>query len=71
MTPGEKWVHLVQRLCREAGAASVRVVDVPLSAPKGWDLADEPPDGWRLDEMLENAPKYRTDAYVAPAPGWL
>jgi putative DNA primase/helicase len=45
--PGEKYWRDVARLCHEAGAESVHVVDVPLSAPKGWDLADDAPEAWR------------------------
>jgi RecA-family ATPase len=63
---GHKAFLQVQRLCREAGAAVVRRVDVPLEAPEGWDVADAAPAGWRLDEMLDAAEEYRTDAYVAP-----
>lgn len=36
--PGIKYAMSVARLCKEAGAASVRIVEVPISAPKGWDI---------------------------------
>ena len=48
----------VARLAREAGATSVRVVEVPSAWPDRWDLADELPDGVTtetLREMLEVA----------------
>jgi hypothetical protein len=65
---GWKYFLEAQALCRAAGAAAVYLVEVPAGAPRGWDLADEAPDGWRLDELLENAVEYRTDAYVCG--GW-
>jgi hypothetical protein len=61
---GEKWEREVSRRCLSAGAASVHLVDVPLSAPKGWDLADPVPADWRLSEMLENAIEFRSDAFA-------
>jgi putative DNA primase/helicase len=63
---GEKWEPQVARLALTAGAAGVLVVEIPLSAPKGWDLADDVPDGWRLDEMIENAVEYRNDEILLP-----
>lgn len=60
---GRRWAERVARLCLQAGAASVHIVDVPLSAPAGWDVADEIPAGWRLEEILESACEYRSDAF--------
>lgn len=60
---GERWSERVARLCLQAGAASVHIVEVPLSAPEGWDLADPIPEGWRVEEMLDNAIEYRSDAF--------
>lgn len=62
---GEKWEPQVARLALGAGAAGVLVVDIPPSAPEHWDLADDIPDGWRLDEMLDCAIEYRSDVYTA------
>ena len=35
----------------EAGAASVRTIDLPTSWPRGWDLADVPPEGVTADDL--------------------
>jgi hypothetical protein len=66
---GEKYWRAVARLCHEADAESVHVVEVPTTAPKAWDLADQIRDGWRIDEMLDNAVEHRSDA-VATASAW-
>ena len=42
---GHRYAEDVARLAGEAGAASVRVVEVPVQWPQGWDLADTLPDG--------------------------
>lgn len=43
----------VADLAREAGALSVRIVDVPPYWPKSWDLADEPPAGVERDALRQ------------------
>lgn len=56
--PGRNYAADVARLCCAAGAASVRVVNVPKDWPDGWDLADPPPEGvtpYTLRQMLEEA----------------
>lgn len=56
--PGAAYAEAVARLAQKAGAASVRVVDVPQDWPAGWDVADELPLGVnadRLRAMLEDA----------------
>ena len=56
---GAKYAETVSRLCRDSGAASVAVVDVPPNFPAKWDLADAPPEGWtveRLRGLLDAAP---------------
>ena len=55
---GKKYAADVARLARAAGAADVRVVELPAELPESWDLADRLPDGWTLDtlrELLANA----------------
>lgn len=47
---GRKAAHAVQRLINEAGAETVGVVEVPTYLPPGWDLADEWPDGFGVDQ---------------------
>jgi putative DNA primase/helicase len=47
------------RLAYEAGAASVRLVEVPHAFPEKWDLADPLLDGWNTDklrQLLDTAP---------------
>ncbi len=56
---GAGYAAKVAELARAAGAASVRVVQVPNDWPAGWDLADPLPDGTlrrRLSELLDDAP---------------
>ena len=36
----------------DAGAADVRIVDLPDGLPKGWDLADPMPDGMGIDDVV-------------------
>lgn len=65
--PGIKYAMSVARLCKEAGAASVRIVEVPISAPKGWDIADDAPEGWRLEEFIENAIEFKLSDWYRKA----
>ena len=56
--PGWDYAESVATFAKTAGAASVRVVDVPGDWPDRWDLADQLPDGVsseRLREMLDGA----------------
>jgi putative DNA primase/helicase len=41
---GRAFARIAAGCCFDAGAANVRLVDVPTEWPKGWDLADELPD---------------------------
>lgn len=57
--PGAAYAVMVAELAKQAGAASVRVVEVPGDWPKGWDLADTLPDGAApgiLRELLDDSP---------------
>ena len=60
--PGAKYAGDVANLCREAGAKSVRVVDVA-GLPDKWDLADPVPAGVDLLEIL-NKPRWRRAADI-------
>ncbi len=64
---GHKYAQTVAKLCQDAGAASVRIVQLPDGLPKGWDLADVVPAGLDVDLTLEGAvaPKLATE----PDPG--
>jgi len=53
--PGRKAAAKIAHLALEAGAASVRVVQVPRDFPDGWDLADGPPAGVDLHALLAAA----------------
>ena len=52
---GREYANTVASLSMDAGAASVRIVEIPDSWPKGWDLADAPPEGADLQAMLADA----------------
>ena len=56
---GCEYADEVARLCSEAGAASVSLVDVPDGFPRGWDLADDPPEGTDLRAMLDDAEPFK------------
>ena len=60
--PGAGFADTVARLAREAGAASVRIVQVPEGLPQGWDLADKAPDGMDLVALLAEAPERDANA---------
>ena len=59
---GAGFADTVARLAREAGAASVRIVQVPEGLPQGWDLADKAPDGMDLVALLAEAPERDANA---------
>ena len=54
---GARFADTVARLATQAGAASVRIVQVPERLPQGWDLADEVPDGMDPVALLAEAPE--------------
>jgi len=58
--PGRTYAESVAQAAREAGASDVRVVRVPGDFPASWDVADDPPEGWtveQLRELVETAPQ--------------
>jgi putative DNA primase/helicase len=50
---GAKYAAAVVGLLKEAGAATVRVVDIPKDWPDGWDLADPLPIGTADEKLVE------------------
>lgn len=52
--PGRRYAEAVTDLAFKAGAASVRIVQLPPTLPEGWDLAD-PAGDIDLASYLENA----------------
>ena len=50
---GLRAAECVAKLAREAGAASVGIVDVPADWPDGWDLADPLPDAISESDLRE------------------
>jgi hypothetical protein len=48
---GEDYAKAVAELALQAGAASVRIVAVPLDFPPSWDLADRLPAGFTGDDL--------------------
>ena len=50
-------------LATEAGVLAVAIAQVPDAFPEGWDLADDPPNGWdaeALRRLLKNAKPFRS-----------
>ncbi len=67
-TAGRSFADVVAKHARDAGAASVAIVEVPAGFPPKWDFDNEPPEGWdvpRLRGLLESARPY--EAARAPA----
>ncbi len=56
--PGLKAAEAVASSLMRVGTASVKIVQLPDILPKGWDLADDPPDGVDIDELIANAKPY-------------
>ncbi|GEP12011.1 DUF5906 domain-containing protein [Methylobacterium gnaphalii] len=52
---GLRSVEEVARILMEAGVAEFKVVSLPSDLPRGWDMADDPPPGLDLRELLRNA----------------
>ena len=62
--PGRTYAANAAALALKAGAASVRIVDLPEGLPEGWDLADPVPEGMDLDiaAMLAAAANFDADS---------
>jgi hypothetical protein len=69
---GQQYASSVAGKLIEVGATSVAIVDVPSEFGRGWDLADDPPngvDGAALLRMVESAlPVARTASDADPNP---
>ena len=64
--PGQKYAETVAELCREAGASSISVVQVPEEWPEKWDLADLLPEGATadtIDELMLDARPWPDDGF--------
>ena len=60
---GDAYAIEVAGLASDAGATSVRIVEIPGGWPKGWDLADPLPSGVThadLQQMLDDAPVWES-----------
>ena len=66
--PGLKYAIAVSQLARAAGALTVRIVKVPASWPRGWDLADPLPLGVK-GETLRAMIQAAAVATATTAPG--
>ena len=53
--PGLAAAEEIARTLRTIGAKSVKIVDLPDTLPKGWDLADEAPEGVDIEALLRHA----------------
>ena len=68
--PGRTYAEKVARLATKAGAGSVRIVQVPDTLKKGWDLADTIPDDINVNDLLTKAvpwPEPGVDKNLIPA----
>ena len=63
--PGKNHAADVAKLCREAGAKSIRVVDVA-GLPHKWDLAEPIPEGIDLSKLLDSARSHGTPQLEPP-----
>ena len=59
--PGTRFAAAVAKLCRDAGADAVLIVN-PEGLPPGWDLGDEIPPGLDVDRPLQTAMEGVADA---------
>jgi hypothetical protein len=69
--PGRKYAEDVATTLTTVGASSVRIIDVPQEWPEGWDLADQLPDGVKVDDLVElltTAPPWFSPASQDPEP---
>ncbi|WP_422372625.1 AAA family ATPase [Hoeflea sp.] len=53
--PGKKAASTIAETLIKIGVKEAKLVKLPLGLPKGWDLADEIPDGMDIHELVENA----------------
>jgi len=68
--PGKDYADKVAKLAREAGAASIRIIEVSSGRPDGWDIADAIRDNWTENQAkalidtasFEKAPPLVEDA---------
>jgi uncharacterized protein (DUF927 family) len=70
---GTAYAQAVAKLCADAGAQPVAIVDVPSDFPAKWDLADEPPGDWnaeRLRKLLESAASVEPSKPRNSIPNW-
>ena len=51
--PGQAFATKVSGLVQEAGAASVRIVKLPIGLPEKWDLADPIPEGMSEKDLCD------------------
>ena len=67
--PGHKYAHAVARIVSELPGTEVSVYQYPTDVriPKGWDLADDPPDEFTLPSHRE---LLSTPEWLAPEHDW-
>lgn len=49
---GQKYAQSVARAVKKAGCRSVSIVPIPEDFPPKWDLADNPPEGWTGEQII-------------------
>lgn len=68
--PGRNYASEAARLVLQAGAVSVAVVAVPETWPKGWDVADDLPEGIALEDLTRMMSAARSGAIISVTDDW-
>ncbi len=68
--PGRKAAQTVVRAALSAGALSAATVSLPGFLPKGWDLADDWPDGFGAEDAVALIARVHQDAHPNDGVEW-
>lgn len=53
--PGKLYAQKVQAKLLEIGIASLKIIDIPIDKPPGWDAADSVAEGYDINKLIEQA----------------